>query len=162
MKYVICFFALTLSAGVTSSVHAQSESNGPSKSVTDPQTETKYLLIHQEADPRFITSIERIGQCELPGPPLPTESIRLPWQMYPGSPGEKREEGKVVMQFFFDHDWCIRKAAIIKSSGHWSLDSASLRWGMTLKWSPKKTLFTAEGEPTVTLPIVWGGSHLNR
>jgi hypothetical protein len=73
-----------------------------------------------------------------------------------------REEGRVKMQLIFDPDWCVRKASIIQSSGHSSLDSVSLKWAMTLKWSPKKTLFTDDGQPTVTIPIVWGHSHDKR
>lgn len=153
MKYLV-FYTLASLAGLTSSGHAQSDRDDASKSVTAPEAETKYLLVHQEADRRFVTSIERMGQCELPGPPLSTEAIRIPHEIYPGSPSA-REEGKVVIRLIFDHDWCVRKTTIVQSSGHWSLDSASLRWAMSLKWSPKKTLFTADGAPTVTIPIVW-------
>jgi hypothetical protein len=74
----------------------------------------------------------------------------------------QHEEGTVVMQLIFDSGWCVRKATIVKSTKYWRLDFASLQWAMNLKWTPKKTLLTADGEPTVTIPIGWGASQGRR
>ncbi len=56
------------------------------------------------------------------------------------------------MQLIFDPNWCIRKATIIESTKSWRLDSVSLRWAMTIKWAPKKTLFTSDGRTNGHLP----------
>jgi hypothetical protein len=66
------------------------------------------------------------------------------------------------MQLIFDSGWCVRKATIVESTRFWRLDDISLKWAMTIKWSPKKTLSTSDGEPTVTIPIGWGASQRGR
>jgi hypothetical protein len=127
-----------------------------------PDSGTPYLVVHQEADPRFITSIERTGSCALAGPPLETKQLRVPYQLYPRESAEKHEEGTVKIQLIFDPAWCVRKATIVESTKFWRLDSISLQWAMTIKWAPKKTLFTPAGEPTATIPIGWGASQGRR
>ena len=159
MNYSI-FFALALFTGLTARANAQSDSGSTAKAVVVP--ETKYLVVHQEADPRFITSIERIGPCRLPGPPLDTAHPGVPYQIYPRESVKEHEEGRVIMQLIFGSDWCVRKATIIESTKFWRLDYVSLQWAMTLKWSPKNTLFTSDGEPTVTIPICWGACQGSR
>jgi hypothetical protein len=161
MKFSIVL-AVASVVGLASSVKAQSDVGGSAKAAAAPETDSSYLVMHQEADPRFITSIERTGSCTLPGPPLETSQLRVPHQLYPRESAERHEEGTVKMQLIFDPNWCIRKATIVESTKSWRLDSVSLRWAMTIKWTPKKTLFTSEGEPTVTFPIGWGASQRKR
>ena len=114
---------------------------------------------HLESDPRFITYIERNGPCTVPGPPRDTAHLIVPYQLYPAESVQRQEEGTVVMEFIFDSGWCVRKVTIVKSSKYWRLDYVSLKWAMNLRWAPKKTLFTADGEPMVTIPIGWGKSQ---
>jgi outer membrane biosynthesis protein TonB len=153
-----CLIALTSAffVGLTSSADAQSVGSATTEKATASDSETTYWIAHQKADPRFVTSIERMGPCKIPGPPLSTEAIRIPWQIYPQEAVQNHEEGRVIMQLIFDADWCVRKAAIVESTKFWRLDEVSLKWAMTIKWSPKKTLLTGDGEPTVTIPIAWG------
>jgi outer membrane biosynthesis protein TonB len=159
MKYIL--FTLAFVAVGISSATVQFGGGQESTVVAAPESETKYLVAHQEADPRFITSIERIGPCKLPGPPL-TNVIRVPSELYPRESVEKHEEGTAKIQLIFDSDWCVRKATITQSSGYWRLDGVSLRFAMTIKFTPKKTLFTPDGEPTVTIPLAWGASQGRR
>jgi|HubBroStandDraft_6_1064221.scaffolds.fasta_scaffold1179218_2 outer membrane biosynthesis protein TonB len=157
MKYFLfnlAFVAISIASVAVQSVLGQ-------KSTVVAAPETKYLVSHQEADSRFITSIERIGRCELPGTPL-TSVIRVPSELYPRESVEKHEEGTAKIQLIFDSDWCVRKATITQSSGYWRLDGVSLRFAMTIKFTPKKTFFTADGEPTVTIPMAWGASQGRR
>jgi hypothetical protein len=153
--------AMVSVVGIASSVKAQSDASSPAKA-TVPDTGSSYLVVHQEADPRFITSIERTGSCTLPGPPLETAQLKVPYELYPRESADHHEEGTLKMQLIFDPDWCIRKATIVESTKWWRLDSVSLRWAMTIKWAPKKTLFTSDGEPTVTIPVGWGASQRKR
>jgi hypothetical protein len=44
-------------------------------------SEPQYLLRHQEADARFITSIQRVGLCQITTPIL--ERVSVPFQLYP-------------------------------------------------------------------------------
>jgi hypothetical protein len=54
MKY---WGALAVALGVCfTSADTQSDSGNAAKAVATAETETKYLLVHQEAGPRFITS----------------------------------------------------------------------------------------------------------
>jgi len=159
MKYIL--FAFALVAVSISRAGVQPGGSQESTVVTAPDSETNYLVAHREADSRFITSIERTGPCTLPGPPL-TKVIRVPRELYPRESLEKHEEGTAKIQLVFDPDWCVRKATIIQSSGYWRLDSVSLRFAMTIKFTPKKTFFTANGEPTVTIPVAWGASQGRR
>jgi outer membrane biosynthesis protein TonB len=159
-------FSIVLSVasvvGLASGVNAQSDVGSSTKAAAALETDSSYLVVHQEADPRFITSIERTGSCTLPEPPLETSQLRVPYQLYPRESAERHEEGTVKTQFIFDPNWCIRKATIVESTKSWRLDSVSLRWAMTIKWAPKKALLTSDGEPTVTFPIAWGASQRNR
>jgi TonB family protein len=159
MKYVLLTLAFVLVS--ISGASVQSGGGQESTVVTAPVSETSYLVAHQAADSRFITSIERTGPCKLLGPPL-TTVIRVPWEIYPRESVEKHEEGTARVQLIFDPDWCVRKATITQSSGYWRLDNVSLRFAMTIKFTPKKTFFTADGEPTITIPVAWGASQRKR
>lgn len=154
--------ALVLIVGGTFRVNAQSDSDNAAKAAAIPGTESNFLVVHQEADPRFIVSIERTSPCTLRGAPLETSQLRVPYQLYPRESADNHEEGTVKMQLIFDPAWCVRKASIVQSTKFWRLDEVSLKWAMTIKWSPKKTLFTSDGQPTVTIPIGWGASQGRR
>ena len=67
---------------------------------------------------------------------------------------ENHEVDKVVMQFIFDPDWCVRKATILQSSGYYLLDNVSLEFAMMVKYS-FNVVNRVDGEPTITIPIVW-------
>lgn len=162
MKYLILLACVSL-AGSNLSAIAQSDRRPVTEANFGPGIQEKrYLLTHQEADPRFILSMERNGPCEISGRPLKVTEVRVPWQIYPAESVAKHEEGTVRMQFIFDSDWCVRKATITQSSGFWRLDRVSLQYAMNLKFQPSKPLVTAEGEPTINFPIEWGASQRGR
>ena len=98
--------------------------------------EKQFLIARQEADPRFITSIERVGPCKVATPPEP-KGIRVPWQLYPKESVDKHEEGTVSMELRLDPEWCVRKATIVQSTGFWWLDGVSLTYMRTVKYMPK-------------------------
>jgi hypothetical protein len=156
---LLAFFVFAFLGGCTSSANAQAVSGNSADAVPGPKAQTKYLTTQNEADSRFITSIERIGPCTLSGPPLRAAGLRVPYQLYPAESVDNHEEGTVKMQLIFDSDWCIRKASIIESAKFWRLDKVSLLWAMKIKWKPEKTLSTADSEPTATVPIGWGASQ---
>jgi hypothetical protein len=143
-----------LLAGLGSCVSAQSSGAvaGYLPDISDPG---EYAVTRQAPDPRFITSIEKIGKCPLRGAPLTTGMIRVPWQLYPQQSIAGNESGIVRMQLIFDTDWCVHKASIVQSTGYWRLDHVSLRWAMGLKWKPSTTSLV-DGQPSVTFPIQWG------
>jgi TonB family protein len=120
--------------------------------------ESQYLVTRQESDPHFIISILRSGPCRLPGPPLTASQIRIPWQLYPPESAQRHEEGTVKMKLTLDADSCVCKATILQSSGFWRLDEISLKFVMTLKIAPKKTILD-DGQPTIIFPIAWGASQ---
>ena len=161
MKLLI-LFAFAVLGYCTSSAKAQAVGSNSADAMPVPNTEAKYLISHNEADQRFITSIERVGPCTLPGAPLTTAYVRVPYQLYPAESVSNHEEGTVKMQLIFDSDWCVRKATILESTKFWRLDGVSLLWAMKIKWKPEKTQSTADGEPTVTIPIGWGASQGHR
>jgi TonB family protein len=121
-----------------------------------------YLVVHQEADPRFLSAIERVGDCQIRGEPLPVSKIRVPYQIYPAESAAKHEEGTIKMLFIFDRDWCVRKASVVQSSGYWRLDEVSLKFAMTMKFKPLVIKQYVEGEPSITFPIEWGASQRGR
>jgi len=121
--------------------------------------EKPFLITRQEADSRFITSIERVGPCKVTAKPE-TKGIRVPWQLYPKESVDRREEGSVIMELTLDPDWCVRKATIVQSTGFWRLDGVSLGYMMTVKYMPKpETIKEKDGEPTVTVKLGWGASQ---
>jgi hypothetical protein len=64
------------------------------------------------------------------------------------------------MELVFDADWCIRKASIVQSTGHWRLDEVSLEYMMTVKYRPRpETLTLKDGEPTTVVQLGWGASQ---
>lgn len=120
--------------------------------------ETSYLLAHQEADPRFLTSIERIGPCRVSTPPV--SGIRVPWQIYPKESVANHEEGSVIMELVLDADWCVRKATIVQSTEYWRLDKVSLEFAMSVRYQPDpKILKLKDGNPTVVVKWGWGASQ---
>ena len=60
-----------------------------------PSPENQFRIAHQKADPRFITSIERVGPCKVTT--TPETGIRVPWQLYPKASVDKHVEGTVIM-----------------------------------------------------------------
>ena len=122
-----------------------------------PASDKQFLIVRQEADPRFITSIERVGPCKVTTPPQ--AAMRVPWQLYPKASVDKHEEGTVIMELKLDPEWCVRKATIVQSTGFWRLDGVSLSYMMTVKYMPKaETIKQKDGEPTVTVNLGWGES----
>ena len=89
-----------------------------------PASDKQFLIVRQEADPRFITSIERAGPCKVTAPPQ--AAMRVPWLLYPKASVDKHEEGTVIMELKLDPEWCVRKATIVQSTGFWRLDGVSL------------------------------------
>jgi outer membrane biosynthesis protein TonB len=127
-------------------------------SATDA-AEKQFLIVRQEADPRFITSIERVGPCRITAPPE-TKGFRVPWQLYPKESVDKHEEGTVIMELKLDPEWCVRKATIVQSTRFWRLDRVSLSYMMTVKYMPKlETIKQTDGEPTVTFKLGWAASQ---
>jgi TonB family protein len=123
-----------------------------------PASEKQFRIAHQEADPRFITSIERVGPCKVTTPP--ETGIRVPWQLYPKASVDKHEEGTVIVELKLDPEWCVRKATIVRSTGFWRLDGVSLDYMMTVKYMPKpEVIKQKDGEPTVTVKLGWGASQ---
>jgi TonB family protein len=130
-------------------------------SAADP-AEKQFLIVRQEADTRFITSIERLGPCRVTAPPE-TKGIRVPWQLYPKESVDRHEEGTVIIELRLDPDWCVRRATIVQSTGFWRLDGVSLSYMMTVKYMPKpETIKQKDGEPTVTVKLGWGASQGKR
>ena len=124
-----------------------------------PAADKQFLLSHNPADPRFLTSIERVGECKVKTPPE-TKGIRVPWQIYPKESVDKHEEGTVAVELVFDADWCIRKATIVQSTGYWRLDNVTLAYVMTVKYMPKpEVIKQKDGEPTVVIRLGWGASQ---
>jgi TonB family protein len=124
--------------------------------------EKQFLIVRQEADTRFITSIERLGPCKVTAPPE-TNGIRVPWQLYPKESVDRHEEGTVIIELRLDPDWCVRRATIVQSTGFWRLDGVSLSYMMTVKYMPKpETIKQKDGEPTVTVKLGWGASQGKR
>jgi TonB family protein len=124
--------------------------------------EVHYWVVHQETDPRFITAIERVGDCKIPGEPLPVSKLRVPYQLYPAESVARHEEGTVKMLFSFDRDWCVRKASVVESSGYWRLDEVSLKFAMTMKFKPSVIKQYVDGEPAIMFPMAWGASQRGR
>jgi hypothetical protein len=124
--------------------------------------EKQYLLVHREADPRFLISVERIGPCKVSVPAV-SGGIRVPWQLYPKESVDRHEEGTVTVELIFDPDWCVRKATIVQSTNYWRLDGVSLSFLMTVKYMPKPEIIKLkDGEPTVTFKLAWGASQGKR
>ena len=62
------------------------------------------------------------------------------------------------MRFVIDKDACVRKASVVKSSGYFRLDKASLDFAMNLKFPPSVVAQMKkldDDEPTVDFPMVW-------
>src|ERR1700743_466986 len=106
----------------------------------------------------FLTSIERVGRCEISTPPVSV--IRVPYQLYPPKSVQFHEEGVVQVELVFDDDWGVRKATIVQSTGHWRLDEVSLNYMMTLRYQPKpEALKFKDGETTMIFRLGWGVSQ---
>jgi outer membrane biosynthesis protein TonB len=126
---------------------------------TAPAADDQVVVSHNQADRRFITAIERAGECRIKTAPA-IGGLRIPWQLYPKESVDKHDEGRVTFELVLDANWCVRKAAIVKSSGFWRLDNVTLAYLMTVRYTPKpETIKQKEGEPTVILSIGWGASQ---
>jgi hypothetical protein len=118
----------------------------------------EFLRTHNPADSHFLISIERVGPCKISTPPL--AGVRVPYQLYPPWSVQYHEEGTVQMELVFDADWCVRKASIVQSTGHWRLDQVSLEYMMTVKYQPSpERLKLKDGEPTTVVKLGWGASQ---
>jgi TonB family protein len=127
----------------------------------EPTFGKDFLMTYQDADSRFLASIERVGPCKIKSDPVP--KIRFAEQLYPKESIAKHEEGTVRMEFAFDNNWCIRKATIVKSTGYWRLDQVSLGYVMTVRYKPKpETIKIKDGEPTMVIQLGWGASQGRR
>jgi outer membrane biosynthesis protein TonB len=115
----------------------------------------KSLVVnHREADPRFLTSIERVGRCKISSDPV--SEVRVPSQIYPQESVDKGEVGAVQIDLTFDSDWCVRKATIVKSTGYWRLDQASLGFLMTVRYKPdSEAIKIKDGESTMDVKVEW-------
>jgi len=121
-------------------------------------SEKPFLLTHKEGDSKFLTSIERFGPCTISTPAV--THVRVPWQLYPQKSVQNHEEGTVRMELIFDGDWCVRKATIVQSTGHWRLDEVSLSYMMTVKYMPNpEGIIVKDGESTLIVKIGWGASQ---
>jgi len=118
----------------------------------------KYLRVHQEADSRFLTSIERVGPCKVSTPPEP--GIRVPSEIYPKMSVYQKEEGTIVLELILDSDWCVRKATVVQSTGYFRLDNVTLEYVMKVKYKPKpESIKQKDGEPTIVIKLGWGASQ---
>jgi TonB family protein len=127
---------------------------------TAPAAEKQFLLTHNPADKRFLTSIERVGACKVTTPPETGGGIRVPWQIYPQESVDKHEEGTVMVELILDPDWCVRKATIVQSTRYWRLDNVTLAYAMTVRYMPKpEAIKQKDGEPTAIIELGWGASQ---
>ena len=114
--------------------------------------ETMYTVHKRDDYPDFWSSIERIGPCAVTGEP--TDSVVIPWEKYyPPESRRKNEMGTVVVLIIFDADSCPRSAMVTRSSGFPLLDAATLRVAILTKTTKRSK--TADGQPTLVLPITW-------
>ena len=116
--------------------------------------DTEYLATKQPRDARFTTAITRLTACKIAG----ESDIRNMVPLYPPDSRKHHEEGKVIMQFLIDPDFCVRKATILQSSGYFRLDKASLDFAMNLKFPPsmlRNIKSVDDGQPTFEFPMVW-------
>jgi hypothetical protein len=126
------------------------------------QSDDQVVVSHNPADPRFITSIERVGQCHKTTSPS-IGGLRIPWQIYPKQSVDEHEEGSVIVELAFDAGWCIRKATIVESTGFWRLDNVTLVYLMKVRFTPKLvSIKQKDGEPTLVIRLGWGASRGQR
>jgi TonB family protein len=116
------------------------------------EDETHYSVHKRDDYPDFWNSIERVGPCAVPGEA--TDELVISWEkFYPPESRRKNEMGRVVVRIIFDADSCPRSAMVLRSSGFPLLDEATLRFAIQAK-TTKRTK-TADGQPTLILPITW-------
>lgn len=116
--------------------------------------EKQFLLVHKKSDPRFLTSIERAGPCTISSDPV--SEVRVPSEIYPQESVDKGETGVARMELVFDAGWCVRRATIIKSTGYWRLDQASLSYLMTVRYKPDpEAIKIKDGESTLAVTLEW-------
>jgi outer membrane biosynthesis protein TonB len=114
--------------------------------------EKAFLITHREADPRFLTSIERVGPCKISSDPV--SEVRVPSEIYPKESADIGEVGPVQLELAFDNNWCVRKATIAKSTGYRRLDQASLSFLMTVRYKPDSdAIKTKDGESTMIVKL---------
>jgi hypothetical protein len=116
--------------------------------------EKSFVMTHREADSRFLTSIERVGPCEVSSDPV--SQLRVPSEIYPKESVDRGETGPVQIELTFDSGWCVRKATIVNSAGHWRLDQASLSFLMTVRYKPDpEAIKIKDGESTMVVKLEW-------
>jgi outer membrane biosynthesis protein TonB len=117
-----------------------------------PAAETDFAVTHKGSDPRFLTSVERVVPCVISSEPA--AQISVPPKIYPKKSADTGEVGPVEIKLVFDGLWCVRKATIVKSSGYWRLDQASLKFLMTVRFKPDdKSLKIEDGLPTMAIKL---------
>jgi outer membrane biosynthesis protein TonB len=117
-------------------------------------SEKQFLMTHREADSRFLTSIERVGPCEISSDPV--SQVRVPSEIYPKESVDLGETGTVQVELAFDDFWCVRKTTIVKSTGYWRLDQASLSFLMTVRYKPDpKAITIKDGQSTLAVKLEW-------
>jgi TonB family protein len=121
--------------------------------------ETNYFVQKRDDNPDFWSSIRRDGPCAVAGEP--TDRVVVPWQeYYPTESRIKNEEGRVVVSIIFDADSCPRSAMVLKSSGFWRLDAATLRLAILTKTTRRTK--TDDGQPSWIMAIKWSITGLKR
>ena len=90
----------------------------------------QFLMTHNPDDARFLTSIEKVGSCQIPSDPV--SQVHVPSETYPKESVDLDETGTVQVELSFDDLWCVRKATIVKPSGYWRLDQASSSFIITV------------------------------
>lgn len=116
--------------------------------------EKQYLMTRNQADQRFLSSIERMGPCKISSDPV--SEVRVPSEIYPKESADIGEVGAVQIELTFDSDWCVRKATIVKSAGYWRLDQDSLSFLMTVRYKPDpEGIKIKEGESTMVVKLEW-------
>jgi hypothetical protein len=129
---------------------------------TTASPDDRVVVMRRESDIRFMTSIERVGECHIKTPPG-ENGLRFPWQLYPKESMDKHEEGRVTFELVFDTNWCVRKATIVNSTGFWRLDNVTLVYLMTVRYAPKpEQIKEKDGEPTMIMSLGWGASQGKR
>jgi TonB family protein len=121
--------------------------------------QTNYLIHKRDDNPDFWSAIERVGPCDVTGEP--TDRVVIPWQeFYPTESRKKNEEGRVVVSIIFDDDSCPLSAMVLRSSGFWRLDEATLRVAMRTKTTRRTK--SDDGQPSWVMAIKWSINGLKR
>src|ERR1700679_4128500 len=96
-----------------------------------------FVVTGKATDSRFLTAVERVAPCVIASEPA--AEVHVPSEIYPKESADTGETGPVEIKLTYDGLWCVRKATIVKSSGYWRLDQASLGFLMTIRFKPDAT-----------------------